>query len=96
MKREKRIVVDGGRKRSVEEAAMQTPSAEQAAEAGVGKNTEYHTGNNLEENMEEVSGTEILCPVGNETQGEMCLTSQEKLQQLQMLFDHMVGEAMDE
>ena len=29
-------------------------------------------------------------------QGEMCLTSQEKLQQLQMLFDHMVGQAMDE
>lgn len=26
----------------------------------------------------------------------MCLTSQEKLQQLQMLFDHMVGQAMDE
>lgn len=24
------------------------------------------------------------------------MTSQEKLQQLQMLFDHMVGQAMDE
>ena len=96
MKREKRIVVDGGRKRSVEEAAMQTPSAEQAAEAGVGKNTENHTGNNVEENTEDDAGNEDLRPVGNETQGEMCLTSQEKLQQLQMLFDHMVGQAMDE
>ena len=85
MKREKRIVVDGGRKRSVEEAAMQTPSAEQAAEAEVGKNTENHTGNNVEENTEDDAGNEDLRPVGNETQGEMCLTSQEKLQQLRML-----------
>ena len=46
--------------------------------------------------MEDDAGNENLCPVGNETQGEMCLTSQEKLQQLQMLFDHMVGQAMDE
>lgn len=96
MKREKRIVVDGGRKQNVEEAAMQTQSAEQAAEAGVGKNTENHTGNNVEENTEDDAGNEDLRPVGNETQGEMCLTSQEKLQQLQMLFDHMVGQAMDE
>ena len=80
MKREKRIVVDGGLNRNVEEAAMQTQSAEQAAGAGVGKD----------------AGNEDLRPVGNETQGEMWLTSQEKLQQLQMLFDHMVGQAMDE
>ena len=104
MKREKRIVVDGGRKRSVEEAAMQTPSAEQAAEAGARKDTGNHTGNHIEnhtenhveENTEDDAGNEDLRPVGNETQGEMCLTSQEKLQQLQMLFDHMVGQAMDE
>ena len=108
MKREKRIVVDGGRKRSVEEAAMQTPSAEQAVGAGVGKDTgnntgnnignpiENHAGNHVEENTEDDAGNEDLRPVGNETQGEMCLTSQEKLQQLQMLFDHMVGQAMDE
>lgn len=80
MKREKRIVVDGGLNRKVEEAAMQTQSAEQAAGAGVGKD----------------AGNEDLRPVGNKTQGEMWLTSQEKLQQLQMLFDHMVGQAMDE
>ena len=80
MKREKRIVVDGGLNRNVDEAAMQTQSAEQAAGAGVGKD----------------AGNEDLRPVGNETQGEMWLTSQEKLQQLQMLFDHMVGQAMDE
>ena len=80
MKREKRIVVDGALNRNVEEAAMQTQSAEQAAGAGVGKD----------------AGNEDLRPVGNETQGEMWLTSQEKLQQLQMLFDHMVGQAMDE
>ena len=104
MKREKRIVVDGGRKRSVEEAAMQTPSAEQAAEAGARKDTGNHTGNHIEnhtenhveENTEDDAGNEDLRPVGNETQGEMWLTSQEKLQQLQMLFDHMVGQAMDE
>ena len=104
MKREKRIVVDGGLKQNVEEAAMQTQSAEQATGAGARKDTgnnignhiENHTGNNVEENTEDDAGNENLRPVGNETQGEMCLTSQEKLQQLQMLFDHMVGQAMDE
>lgn len=70
MKREKRIVVDGGRKRSVEEAAMQTPSAEQAVGAGVGKDTgnntgnnignpiENHAGNHVEENTEDDAGNE--------------------------------------
>ena len=65
----------------------QMKDVEQTAAAGVDGGEK--NGNDSAENGD-------LRAMEDETHGETGLTSQEKLQQLQILFNHMVGQAMDE
>lgn len=79
----------------------QMKDVEQTAAAGVdggekNGNEKSGIGTNDGRNRGDSAENGDLRAMEDETHGETGLTSQEKLQQLQILFNHMVGQAMDE